>query len=848
MDKKLPLLTLLSLSITVALSGCGGGGSGSSTTPPATKSLSVKAIDGYLHNADVWLDVDGDNIQDSNEPSATSDSTGSASLDITGIADPSAYRVLVKATAGKTVDLDTGNTVTTSFAMVAPAAASSGVTVVSPLTTLVAQYMASEGLSSSEALAKVAGDLALPQDKLMGDFIQESDATVKKTLQIFASNLATGVLPDSFAGEAAKTLLSDSQNLGQQLNQYLAKNPEVLSNTEIKPTDVQFKPSSGSNSPVIVVDTNHDGIDDNDLDSDGISNSKDAFPQDASRAVADKTEQLELVYTYLEDHSNKTLTLKKVATKVTSTYLDGHKIIRETGTNYYWDKATNNYETLNGKPLVYNEYQHNSTEQADGHFVTTNWWHKDLDKDGVFKFTGQTLEYGSASDYWALYDEDSPKNEGVELNALRYYDDSDLVAMLKNKDFSTVDMIRHYYSTTSGNQTVNTYYQVSAPKDSKKPSTPAAADWFNGTTMMANTASTSDAPYIQTDTYLTREDGCKSHTKATDANADGKINSTITLVECADGAKEEYYAGPIWAKPQDEIFEEYADYNFNGSGMTDYWYESSIKTKTVEGKKIISRSGQRYLLDQSLLADGENAVNVRLVDTDHPDGYKFNEYISTSTEVSATENVEYAKWTNYHLDSGSSFTSSTDSPGQDVKIYIKDVNEFWVGHRFAEWGSQLVTDLPEKIAALRAQGVTLDQIDDSNLPGLSNYNGLLLNSSFRYNANGTPRTWYFVTRMPALTGDSTWGTWQKIKLQLVNNGLDEAGYKGWVINDASGVILALQPKTENPANKASDYNAFSFNVWTPDGQTIDPVTGRFDTAYGSFFLSEADANSYLATK
>lgn len=153
------------------------------------------------------------------------------------IANPTRYRVLVKATAGKTIDLDTGTTVTSSFfAMIAPAPSTSGTTVVSPLTTLVAQYMESHGLSSTEAQAEVAEDLDLPQDKLMSDYIQESDPATKKTLQIFASNLAASVLPESFDGDAAKDLLSDSQSLGDLLNQYLNANPEVLTSTELRRT------------------------------------------------------------------------------------------------------------------------------------------------------------------------------------------------------------------------------------------------------------------------------------------------------------------------------------------------------------------------------------------------------------------------------------------------------------------------------------------------------------------------------------------------------------------------------------------------------------------------------------
>lgn len=83
----------------------------------------------------------------------------------------------------------------------------------------------------------------------------------------------------------------------------------------------------------------------------------------------------------------------------------------------------------------------------------------------------------------------------------------------------------------------------------------------------------------------------------------------------------------------------------------------------------------------------------------------------------------------YHLIDGKAFTVPVDNPGQDVKIFTKETNDLWVGHRFAEWGSQNVTDLAGKIATLRQQGITLDQINSTNLPGTNNYNGQLLNAS-----------------------------------------------------------------------------------------------------------------------
>ena len=114
MDKKRPVISLLSLAVSAILAGCGGGGD--STPTPEPKSLSVKAIDGYLKGAEVWLDINGNNALDSDEPYALSMEGGVAKLDVTQVANPAAYRVLVKAIAGKTVDETTGP-VTKSFAM-----------------------------------------------------------------------------------------------------------------------------------------------------------------------------------------------------------------------------------------------------------------------------------------------------------------------------------------------------------------------------------------------------------------------------------------------------------------------------------------------------------------------------------------------------------------------------------------------------------------------------------------------------------------------------------------------------------------------------------------------------------
>lgn len=47
------IVSLVTLAVSAALSGCGGGGGGDK----AVTSMTATAIDGYLQNALVWLDV-----------------------------------------------------------------------------------------------------------------------------------------------------------------------------------------------------------------------------------------------------------------------------------------------------------------------------------------------------------------------------------------------------------------------------------------------------------------------------------------------------------------------------------------------------------------------------------------------------------------------------------------------------------------------------------------------------------------------------------------------------------------------------------------------------------------------
>ncbi len=188
---------LASAVMLVTLTGCGGGGGGSDSSsktvdPQQNTTLSVTAIDGYLRNAKVWLDTDNNYRHDKGEPSGETGEGGKVDLDVTGINNPEQFSVVVQAIPDKTIDESTittespeGKKVSTGYVMSAPA----GETDVTPLSTLVDIKLrvlkkqpenADESLEDITQKAKeaVSEEIGIPEDKLLGDFIESGDTQV----------------------------------------------------------------------------------------------------------------------------------------------------------------------------------------------------------------------------------------------------------------------------------------------------------------------------------------------------------------------------------------------------------------------------------------------------------------------------------------------------------------------------------------------------------------------------------------------------------------------------------------------------------------------------------------------
>lgn len=160
-------ISFLASAIALVLSGCGG----SDDTQVAEQTFQVKAIDGYLSNAEIWV---GDTC--STKVAVTS-ADGTAEL-------PVKYqdqKLCVKAVVNQTMDSSRG-IVTNNFELQAPA----GSEVISPMTDLVvAQLAANSGMTveaAQQAVVTKFGALGANADVLFGDYIAEA-AKGSKTAQ-----------------------------------------------------------------------------------------------------------------------------------------------------------------------------------------------------------------------------------------------------------------------------------------------------------------------------------------------------------------------------------------------------------------------------------------------------------------------------------------------------------------------------------------------------------------------------------------------------------------------------------------------------------------------------------------
>ena len=162
-----PIAGALAAGLALGLSACGGGAGAAVGAGAATAGLQLRgvAVDGYLHGATVFLDLDRDGVPDEGEPRTQTDAQGAYVLDVTALGSAAAGHPIVVIGG---VDTDTGNAFEGRLVVQADLASTGQV--VTPLTTL-ADGLVSAGHAAdpAEARAMVAAALGLDETDLARD-------------------------------------------------------------------------------------------------------------------------------------------------------------------------------------------------------------------------------------------------------------------------------------------------------------------------------------------------------------------------------------------------------------------------------------------------------------------------------------------------------------------------------------------------------------------------------------------------------------------------------------------------------------------------------------------------------
>jgi hypothetical protein len=214
------------------IAACGDGGSSSSDT--ATVSGTV--ADGYLRNAEVFLDMNGNYQWDEGEPKAMSGAGGHYSFQVSS-GDAGQYPVVCRVIAGTTVDEDNLNTpVTGSYVMSAPAGTTA---FISPMSTLLREKLeADPTMTMEQAMTQLRNQLNLAAGpNMLADYIAGTDAAYD-TIHEVARQMATLMAQQSSLVMNGTTGAVYRERYRAMMGQLNLEMPYITDNVVSAPTDV----------------------------------------------------------------------------------------------------------------------------------------------------------------------------------------------------------------------------------------------------------------------------------------------------------------------------------------------------------------------------------------------------------------------------------------------------------------------------------------------------------------------------------------------------------------------------------------------------------------------------------
>ncbi|HCG6409322.1 TPA: hypothetical protein NJ163_003212 [Vibrio parahaemolyticus] len=205
-------LSVLAASVAIALTGCGGSDGGSSDSTPAPGGLVITAIDGYLQQAQIWVDEDGNrsNGCELNTGELT-DENGQATI---SKADFAGMDVCIKAVANTTIDKDRG-LVASDFTL-ASLANDHDQIIVNPMTNIVVEKVKSQ-LAGDPTLDVVAAKKAA-EDEVVAAVTQSGSGLKADAAMIFGDYIA-----NSSTSDKAKALKVIGETLVDHKDQSVEK-------------------------------------------------------------------------------------------------------------------------------------------------------------------------------------------------------------------------------------------------------------------------------------------------------------------------------------------------------------------------------------------------------------------------------------------------------------------------------------------------------------------------------------------------------------------------------------------------------------------------------------------------
>ncbi|GFO59201.1 lipoprotein [Geomonas silvestris] len=214
------------------MAGCGGsGGTTGSTGAPAGSSpaaVSGKVADGYLVNATVFMDKNGNYQPDAGEPTATTDPNGNYILTVDP-ADVGQYPIVAMAVQGVTIDKDTNQTVANSYILSMPAGAVSGTVssnFISPMSTEIHELMATGKYSMQQAMDLMSAQLGLPAGtNMLADYMANSGSATGQTMHTAAQNMA-----NLMGSQMGQVMMTSGSGTSVDVNRYRGMMGAIFSN------------------------------------------------------------------------------------------------------------------------------------------------------------------------------------------------------------------------------------------------------------------------------------------------------------------------------------------------------------------------------------------------------------------------------------------------------------------------------------------------------------------------------------------------------------------------------------------------------------------------------------------